>query len=253
MRTSLGTVLGACGALIAAGCSHHNGKSTTEEIRGQAPGAEADTQGGMAPANSDAECPMQVPGTSVRTEETASGPALAFTTTGNVEELRMRVRRMAAANNRATQQEAMTEHNAARDAHETPDFPGSPATSSRTDKAAVPSNLSPDSHAAPAGSTTTQSDLMGQLDRANRASDVTASGAASPPVQARSENTESGARLVFAVQDASQLERVRDRVQTSAQTLASGRCPASTMNVPSAQGTNAPQHARPPAGGGGAY
>jgi hypothetical protein len=59
--------------------------------------------------------------------------------------------------------------------------------------------------------------------------------------------------LVFVIQDAAQLERVRDRVQTSAQTLASGRCPASTMNVQNSPKPDSSSYQRPAAGGATTY
>ncbi len=48
-------------------------------------------------------CPMEVPGTSVAALSIEGGAALAFTTTGNVAELRQRVRRMSDVENQQQQ------------------------------------------------------------------------------------------------------------------------------------------------------
>jgi hypothetical protein len=45
------------------------------------------------------DCPMQVPGTTVRAEEVEGGSAIVFSTTGDVAELRRRVAAMAAMHN----------------------------------------------------------------------------------------------------------------------------------------------------------
>lgn len=47
----------------------------------------------------DGSCPVEVPGTSVTVEDTATGAALVFVTTGDVAELRRRVAAMAAMHN----------------------------------------------------------------------------------------------------------------------------------------------------------
>jgi mono/diheme cytochrome c family protein len=52
-----------------------------------------------APTAGDATCPVEVAGTSVTVEDTATGAALVFVTTGDVAELRRRVAAMAAAHN----------------------------------------------------------------------------------------------------------------------------------------------------------
>jgi hypothetical protein len=222
MRASFGTVLS---LVIAAGCSHH-GKGTTEDIKETAH-AEADTAGGTLASDQSADCPMQVMGTAVRTEETTSGPALAFTTTGDVDDLRMRVRRMAANENRMMQSpqsaaQAMAPTKPKTSVAEDAGFPSAASGSSKPESAAVPSMYSPDSHEAPGGSTSTQGSLL--HDSEGTPGTTVKAGTGSQPALARAENTESGARLVFVIEDASQLERVRDHVQTSAQVLAAGRC-----------------------------
>lgn len=52
-----------------------------------------------ATAAADPTCPVEVPGTSVTTEDTATGAALVFVTTGDTGELRKRVATLAAMHN----------------------------------------------------------------------------------------------------------------------------------------------------------
>jgi len=195
------------GALVAAsGCSHGDGKSTTEEVRAQTPHAEADTQGGMTSMTEDIACPMQVAGTTVHAEETTSGPALAFATTGDVNELRSRVQRMAAEHNRAVARSSNA-----------PSHVDNPAANDMTKDGMM--NTSPETANSPSlqgGSIGTQG-VMPQ-----------GKGAA-PMGKAREEDIESGARLVFAVEDASQLDQLRERVHANAQRLAAGKCPMAPM------------------------
>jgi len=59
-----------------------------------APAAPAPATSAPAPASDDPSCPVAVPGTSVSVEDTDSGAALVFVTTGDVTELRRRVAEM---------------------------------------------------------------------------------------------------------------------------------------------------------------
>jgi len=197
------------------GCSHGENKSTTEEVRAQTPHAEADTQGGAATAMSTSEdinCPMQVPGTTVHAEETTSGPALAFSTTGDVTELRARVERMAAAQNRAIVQSS-----------DAPNHADNPAASSNTIEGMGNPNTS-NSPSLQGGSVGTQ----GVMPR----------GKGAPPTgKARAEDIENGSRLVFVAEDGGQLDQLRDRVQSNAKMLASGKCPMMPMTSTNEQST----------------
>src|SRR5262249_25036459 len=91
-------------ALIAGGCSHNKEQETTTEmLRQQPPAGEGEPQGGPTPGPQGApaeECPMAVTGTTPRTEDTSGGVALVFLTSGDVSELRQRVRHMADMHNR---------------------------------------------------------------------------------------------------------------------------------------------------------
>ena len=87
-RWILGT---AAMALVGVGCSHGSASKESAATAQPAP-AKEQAQGGMA-----AMCPMTVPGTQVSATDTATGEALAFSTTSpdQVSELRSRVRAMA--------------------------------------------------------------------------------------------------------------------------------------------------------------
>lgn len=63
---------------------------------GSSPGAKEATPAAVA---DDPSCPVTVPGTSVAVEDTDTGAALVFVTTGDVAELRRRVEAMAAMHN----------------------------------------------------------------------------------------------------------------------------------------------------------
>jgi hypothetical protein len=60
-----------------------------------APEPQALGSGGMTSGAMDTECPMSLSGTTVQTMDTADGTAMTFTTTGDVSDLRRRVRMMA--------------------------------------------------------------------------------------------------------------------------------------------------------------
>src|SRR5436305_9057260 len=108
-----GSILGILGAVVAvAGCSHNKENTNTEELR---PGATAETQGGATTAEGGM-CPMQVSGTTVQAEDTSSGAALVFKTTGDVSELRNRVRHMADMHNRRQSQSGATSSTASQGA-----------------------------------------------------------------------------------------------------------------------------------------
>ncbi len=64
---------------------------------GSSPPAAATTPAATAAA--DPSCPVEVPGTSVSVEDTSTGAAMVFVTTGDVAELRTRVTAMAAKHN----------------------------------------------------------------------------------------------------------------------------------------------------------
>jgi hypothetical protein len=84
---------GAAAVMMIAGCAHAPSaeRTPTSTIAEKA----------IAPAGSlTGMCPMSVPGTHVSAVDAVNGEALAFTTTGQVAELRSRVREMAEMHNR---------------------------------------------------------------------------------------------------------------------------------------------------------
>lgn len=93
----LHTVVSLAGLLVVAatGCAHHQHEA--------APAASPQTQqrsGGMGRGQMAGMCPMEVPGTTVTATDVEGGVALTFaTSTGDVEELRQRVHRLAEMHN----------------------------------------------------------------------------------------------------------------------------------------------------------
>lgn len=84
---------GTAAIAVFAGCAHSLTAENTPRTTTAAP--EHDVAGGMA-----GMCPMSVAGTRVSATDAVNGEALTFTTTGQVAELRARVRGMAEAHNR---------------------------------------------------------------------------------------------------------------------------------------------------------
>jgi hypothetical protein len=84
---------GTAAVAVFAGCAHSPTAENTPRTTTAAP--EHDVAGGMA-----GMCPMSVAGTHVSATDAVNGEALTFTTTGQVAELRARVRGMAEAHNR---------------------------------------------------------------------------------------------------------------------------------------------------------
>jgi len=94
MKTALAFI---CGALVLGGCaSSQAGTAPTVA----APATQTEVQPKSSSGGDDmghemaATCPMAVTGTTARAEDVEAGAALAFTTTGNVAELRRRVTHM---------------------------------------------------------------------------------------------------------------------------------------------------------------
>lgn len=55
------------------------------------------------PTGNDPTCPVEIPGTSATVEDTATGAALVFVTTGDIEAVRARGKALAATNPKATE------------------------------------------------------------------------------------------------------------------------------------------------------
>jgi len=93
-------LMGALGASIVAFIVNCQRTEYLEQTQGSASSALASALGAAAPSATpaplaDGWCPLIVPGTQVRSEETQDGASLIFTTSGDVEAVRNRVRLLA--------------------------------------------------------------------------------------------------------------------------------------------------------------
>ncbi|MEO8261537.1 MAG: hypothetical protein ABI566_03120 [Pseudolysinimonas sp.] len=137
-------------------------------------------------------CPMQVPGTTVAATEVDGGIGLSFTTTtGDVAELRQRVRRMADMHNQPGGHMMMGSH-------------GAPAPGAGAEH----------QHGAQAGAGHGGM-MMG--------------GGMMPAATASVEDIESGARLILQPKDPAQLGALREHVRMKAQRMVGGECPMMSL------------------------
>jgi hypothetical protein len=164
-------------------------------------GSEAE-QGAPSPATSGGEaaeaegrqrmsmaCPVEVEGTTVQAENVEGGVSMVFLTTGDVGDMRERVRHFA----------ALEEARSMRDASE------------RDSTAAQRRSGQGEAASAKAASPTEEAEEDGAE--------------TAPRVNSRVEDIEGGARMVLIPMDSSDLEAVRMHVEEQAQTMAGGRCP----------------------------
>lgn len=137
-------------------------------------------------------CPMEVSGTTAAAAEVDGGISLSFTTTtGDVAELRARVRRMADMHNRPGGPMMMKGHGAP-----------APGAGAGHQHGAGPG---------PGG--------------AARGGMMMGGGMMMPAATATAEDVEGGARLILLPKDATQLDALRDHVRSKAQRMAAGECP----------------------------
>jgi hypothetical protein len=159
-------------------------------------------------------CPMQVPGTNVTSADVKGGVALAFTTrTGDVAELRQRVRRAAEMHNR---------HDA-----------GSGMMMGRHGRGSDDTN--PPGHGAGAAPGQVGSDREGM---------IMGDGMMMPAATASVEDIKGGARLFFQPKDPAQLEALRKHVRTHVERIARGECPMMSAGA-EGQATPLPSAADP--------
>jgi hypothetical protein len=212
MRAS---ILCVTAALIAGGCSHNKEEETTTEmLRQQPPAAEAETQGGSTAGTQGApaeECPMAVTGTTLRTEDTSGGVALVFLTSGDVSELRQRVRHMADMHNRAQGGQQMNmQQQGARKGPPTNSMPGSGMYD--TQGSGAPSGGSVESDkTSGGGSMAMQPGMQGTHGMM-------------PSSTARAEDVDGGAQLILIATDPSQTDALRQSAREEAQDMAAGNC-----------------------------
>jgi hypothetical protein len=184
-------------------------------------------RGGSAHVGHDmkANCPMNVPGTLTQAMDVEGGIAMGFTTTGDVPELRRRVRAMA---------ERHDEHHA---------HGGMMRGPGGTDSAR--SGMMGHGMMGHGGGSTMGHGMMGHgggsmmghgmmghgggsmgHGRMGSAGAGMMSGGMMPPASvARAEDTEGGARLVLTPKDPADLEKLREHVRKHAAKMASGHCP----------------------------
>lgn len=179
------------GALALGGCA------SSQTSPPPAPTA-ATTPAAGAPHDMAAMCPMAVEGTTARAENTETGAAMVFTTTGDVAELRARVARMAAMH--------ASHHGAGPGAGMCTHCKHGPG-------AGGPPAAHPHGPGHPPG----QGGMMG------------AGMMKMPPAAARSEDIEGGARIVLTPQDPTQVAALQQHAQQMAAKMASGQCPMMAM------------------------
>ncbi|MEP7125847.1 MAG: hypothetical protein ABJE95_33255, partial [Byssovorax sp.] len=143
-------------------------------------------------ATSDA-CPSQVPGTTVTAADIEGGAALTFTSTGDVADLRRRVRRMAEMHNL---------------------YHGAGGVMMAGDSAPPHwGGASPDHEG-------------GMMDRGRMVGGMMGRGWRLPAATASVEDLDGGARLIYRTANPSDIEALRDHARTRAGRMVNGACPA---------------------------
>lgn len=158
-------------------------------------------------------CPMRVPGTGVVPADVDGGIGLSFTTsTGDVVELRQRVRRMAEMHNQRGGHMMMGGHGEAEGGAE-------------------------HQHGAQAGAT---------HEGAGRGGMMMGAGMMMPPATASVEDVEGGARVILRPKDPAELAALQEHVRMKAQRMAGGECPmmspGSGSEDPAPSNPTAPDH-----------
>lgn len=185
---AVGTVLGGC-----ASTSSTPSEPTTGAAAG--PAHQHDAGGGEKAGMMAGMCPMQVAGTTVAATEVEGGIGLSFTTaTGDVVELRQRVRRMVEMHNQRGGHMMMGGH-------------GKPAPGADVQH----------QHGAPAGHEAGGRGMM------------MGGAMMMPAATASAEDIEGGARLLLQPKDPAQLGALREHVWMKAQRMAAGECPMMSL------------------------
>jgi hypothetical protein len=193
-------LLAACGGASSA----PSGASTTPAST-QAPSSEAD----------DPSCPVAVPGTSVTVEDTSTGAAMVFVTTGDVSELRRRVAAMAQMHN---------DHHSQMGPLPSGNEPaGDPHAGHGGGHGGHGGHGAPDPNAAHAGHGGSGHAGGGHGAQGGGEHAGHAGGMIGVHARASSEEIDGGARLVLVVAPAD-LGKVQDELRKHAQHLASGTC-----------------------------
>ena len=210
------------GVLVVAACAS---SQPSGESQSAPPSAEQRGMGGGMMHHGMADmCPMQVAGTSVRTEDVEGGVAIAFSTTGDVAELRRRVAHMVEMHDRSAG--GGRQHGMAMHGHQGSAAPGHHHHGSP-----------------PAAGGQAPGRAMGGPGM---------SGPRMPAADARSEDVEGGARMVLTPRDPTELTALREHTRQMAERMATGECPmtsAQTGHGGSNQANAGSQESHRPEGG----
>jgi hypothetical protein len=203
MNTALALL---CGALVLCACaSSQVGKEPA--VAAQKTQAEAQPKpsadGAKMRHEMAATCPMAVAGTTARAEDVEGGAALAFTTTGDVAELRRRV---------AHKVEMHEKHHGV--GH------GARMEGGCGHESHMGEGMTGDGKGMMCDGKGMMGDGKGMMSE----------GRGMPPATARSEDIEGGARLIFTPRDAADLPKLRDHAREHADKMASGQCPMMAMH-----------------------
>lgn len=187
---AVGTVLAGC-----AGCASTSGaRSEPTTSAAAAPAHQHDHGDGDQAGKMAGMCPMQVPGTTVAATEVEDGISLSFTTTtGDVAELRQRVRRMAEMHNQPGGHRMMGSHGAPAPGAGAEHQPGAQAGAGH--------------------------------EGGGRGGMMMGGGMMMPATTASAEDIEGGSRLILQPKDPAQLGALREHVRMKAQRMAGGECP----------------------------
>lgn len=186
-KATIGMAVMGMPALLA-GCDSKSGTQSEPTASVAAPLAQEHGMGMM-----EGKCPMQVPTTTVKSADVDSGVALAFTTsTGDVAELRQRVRRMAEMHNHQHDNGGMMM------------------------RGHGPDVVAEHAHGSGAGPGDAADGRSGMM---------MGGGMMMPAATASVEDIEGGARLVLRPKEAGKLEALREHARMRAERMANGECP----------------------------
>ena len=191
-------IIGFAVGTVLAGCASTSGaRSEPTTGTAAAPAHQHDHGNGDQAGMMAGMCPMQVPGTTVAATEVEGGIGLSFTTTtGDVAELRQRVRRMAEMHNQ-------------RGGHTMMGSRGAPAPGADAEQ----------QHGAQAGAG----------HGGSRGGMMMGGGMMMPAATASAEDIEGGARLILQPKDPAQLGALREHARMKAQRMAGGECPMMSL------------------------
>ncbi len=201
------TIIGfVVGTVLAGGASTSGARSEPTTGAASAPAHQHDHGDGDQAGMMAEMCPMQVPGTTVATTEVDGGIGLSFTTTtGDVAELRQRLRRMAEMHDQPGGHRMRGSHGTA--------APGAGADHQHDAQPGV------DHEAGGRGGMMMGEGMM------MREGMMMGGGMMMPAATASVEDIEGGARMVLQPKDPAQLGSLREQVGMKAKRMADGECP----------------------------